>query len=48
MYTINIWGNCMTRDIVSPLTKTGKVKVLQYVGGGGSTSNICIFFKVRF
>lgn len=34
MYTINIWGNCMTRDIVSPLTKTGKVKVLQYVGGG--------------
>lgn len=36
MITINIWGNCMTRDIVTPLTVKNKIKVLQYVGGGTS------------
>ncbi len=34
MITINIWGNCMTRDILNPLTAKNKIKVLQYVGAG--------------
>lgn len=36
MVTINVWGNCMTRDTLSPLVNEGKVKVLQYVGVGSS------------
>ncbi len=36
MITINIWGNCMTRDILNPLIVKNKIKVLQYVGSGTS------------
>ncbi len=34
MITINIWGNCMTKDILNLLIVKDKIKVLQYVGSG--------------
>ncbi|MBD5493517.1 MAG: hypothetical protein HDR12_03810 [Lachnospiraceae bacterium] len=48
MITINVWGNCMTRDILNPLVSKGKLRVLQYVGVGTSHPISAFSDKGRF